>query len=361
MIAQLLPLIDIHRVALHTILVKTHEEEHSEVDLDDDLLELTDQVKGMLKTRIIDAAGKHSKAFTLEIERGEEGTFYNYCRPIINQTDEEFLATSRQLALLLASKQTRSRIPGGYFLLLDCSDRAKNLGHYIVIKAEPDQGVTHSRTGRKSRADFLTKILFSSAQKLYKIGILSQRHEPLGDGQTPNELYECMLFDSQFSADKKPAEYFYRDFLSFSTDRNARLQTFKFNQLVENFIQSHIEDQENRENAMAALRVELKNQDNLIQPAEFGRRIFEGDDVRDQFTVEVTNELPPSIEKHTGLLVQRIQKRKISFSNGTLLTSPDDDFENEVHIIRSNEEIDLTDSRYTYIRVAGEPFKRKID
>ncbi len=359
MIARLLPLINIHRIALHTILVKTSEEEHAEVDLDDALLDLTDDVREVLKKRLIDAAGKQSKAFTLEIARSEPGTFYDHCLPIINQNDDDFLNTSRQLAILLASKQTRTRIPGGYFLLLDCSDRAKGLGQYIVIKAEPDQGVTHSRTGKKSKADLLTKILFSSAQRLYKIGMLFQRLKPVGDGVTPNDLYECMLFDSQFSADKRPAEYFYKDFLSLSVDKNARLQTYRFNELVESFIHNQIVDQEAREDAMDALRVELKNQESLIQPAEFGKRHFEDDDLKDLFTVEVTNALPPSIEKDTRLLTQRIQKRKIDFSNGALLTAPDENFDDKVHILRTGDEIDLTDNRYTYVRVTGQPFRRK--
>lgn len=361
MIAQRLPLIEIHRIALHTIYAKRPDQKCSEPDHDEALLSLTDEIKGMLKTRIIDAAGKHSKAFTLEIAQSQEGTFYDSCLPIKDQTDDDFLATSCQLATLLAVKQTRNRIPGGYFLLLNCSDKTENLGQYIVIKAEPDQGVTHSRKDKKSNVTLLDKILFSSAQKLFKIGMLFQRRQPEGQGITPNELYECLLFDNQFSNDKKPAEYFYKDFLAFSIDKNAKIQTQRFDKLTEDFITQKVTNQDDRESLINALRVELKSQDTIIQPAVFAQRHLESDDLKDLFTVEVTNQLPSSIEKDLTLLSRKVQKRKIDFSSDVMLTAPDEDFEEKVHIMRPDEDIDLTNTQYTYVRVKGQPFKRNSD
>ncbi len=359
MIAQRLPLITIHRIALHTVLVKRPEQECSDVDHDEDLLELTEAFQELLIKRLIDATGKQSKAFTVELARSEAGTFFGHCQSLKDQSREEFLATSCQLASLLASTQRRNQIPGGYFLLIDCTDRENNLGQYIVIKAEPDSGVIHSRNGKVSKVDVLKQIMFSSAQKLFKIGMLFERSEPLNEGNDPNDQYECLLFDNQFSSDTRPAEYFYRDFLSYSIDRNAKIQTQRFSQLTEEFIFEHVKDSEVARDVLNALRVEIKSQENIISPMTFGQRYLATDELRDRYTSQVVNDLPSAIQKDTKLIDKKYSKRRIGFSNDIILTGPDEGFDEKVHVLEPGEEFDRNDDRYTYIRVTGQPYKRR--
>lgn len=361
-IVQRLPLISIRRVALHKIVEKGKNDKCASVEPDKELLVIDEAIQKKLLDRIVEAAGRQTKSFDLEVAYSHEGTFFNLCEPIKAKTDEDFLNTSCLLAEKLASAQKHNRIPGGYFVLLDCSDPVTHLGQYIVVKAELDEVINVTRENNVSKLQLLDKVIFGSAKKFYKIGMLFERLQ--AHGQTPNERYECLLFDDQFNDDKRPAEYFFDEFLGFSIDKNAKIQTNRFEQFSQDFGRTHIHNNRELQNWIEAVRVELNSQDNLINPTDFARRHSPSQDVEDQFLSQVASKLPQAIPKDTTLVVRRLNQQKIDFQGKITLSGPHDEMEAKVDVIlpgESIEELLRTEEgkSYTFIRVEGSPYQRK--
>jgi len=135
---------------------------------------------------------------------------------------------------LLARAQTKQSIPGGYLIVMDCSDATSDYFACIVIKAEPHEALQLARIDGRDQLAVLDKVFLSPSQKFFKIGIIYQRSDE--ENVDLNHQYGTLLFDDQFRPDGQPAEYFYKDFLGFSANRNNKIQSKRFYHKTESFI-----------------------------------------------------------------------------------------------------------------------------
>jgi hypothetical protein len=347
------------RMIMHTIIAKLENQDRATVDPDDEqeLLATDDEVIITIKKRLIDAAGKSSKAFTLELDDDyqSQGTFYQLCHGLKPKSDADFIRTSRAIAELLAYTQTRTNIPGGYMIFLECENQGKAI--YIVIKAEPHEAL--QKLQGQSHLSLLKKVFLSPSQRLYKIGILAEKQE--ATGATPNDLYDCFLFDDQFRLISHPAEYFYKEFLGFSVGNNAKIQSERFYDKTENFIIEKVEDLDTKSDLLQTLRNEfITNQNATLTPEEFARTYMPTPALRDEYIGEIVHELPPTIVKDDTLLKNRINKRKVDFPSNIKLTGPNDVFDDSVQFIHNIDELERSiedEGEFTIIKIKGVPYK----
>ncbi|MBD0332780.1 MAG: nucleoid-associated protein [Chitinophagaceae bacterium] len=271
-----------------------------------------------------------------------------------NKSDEEFITISQEAADLLAESQKRLNIPGGYLLVMDCLDEISETSIYIIIKAEPHEALR--RIDGQSQISLIDKVFLSPTQKLFKIGIVYEKENPLSE--QPNDRYGCFLYDDQFRLASHPAEYFYKDFLGFSVGTNRKIQSQRFFDKTERFIRENIVDIDQKVEMLRALRIEFTaNQNDTVSPSQFSQTYLPAE-LRGQYMDEIGHELPIAIVKDTTLIKNKLNKRRIDFPNNIYIIGPAEGFDDLVHIIQADElgEIDLQDSNTTLIKIVGKPF-----
>ena len=278
--------IDVHRGIMHQILPKEGIQEHGTAVFDQNLYNVENAVKKIIRSRIVQAAGRDARAFELEIANTSPGMYFDLANGIKALTDDQFIAASQNIATLLAKAQRRKDIPKSYMILLDCTDKTANKGIYIVIKAELHEALTKKVDRDRAFFEVLSEIFLSPSTRLYKIGILYEESNP--GKPYPNNEYGCFLFDEQFQLDgSKPAEYFYKDFLGFSVDNNSKIQTRKLYQETYEFIIQHAPTGE-KNKLINALRTEFDaNVQESISPKEFAKKYFKTVQLRDHYSREV--------------------------------------------------------------------------
>lgn len=152
------------RIIFHQIFQKKSSEEYSNLEYQNSLIGIDSDVEEIIKNRLTDACGKRSRAFKLHIENISPGRFFPLANDLRNVNDEEFVEKSKDIALELAKAQRRTRIPGGYLILIDAID-SEGDGIVIVIKAEPHEAVksTYDSASQSPIIELIKDIFLSPA------------------------------------------------------------------------------------------------------------------------------------------------------------------------------------------------------
>lgn len=340
----------IRRAIMHTVFRKEDLQDYSATEHSSEIQQLSDPIIRVIKDRLINATGKASKAFQLTISNTGADSFYNHCHGLAEEDDNTFIEASQNIVDLLGESQTKSSYPGGYLLFI--ASESEGLPVYIVIKAEPHEALIVPPGA--VQISLLEKVFLSPTQKLFKIGILSKIAED--DALAANDLYEAFLFDDQFRAYTKPAAYFYDDFLGFSIDENAKIQSQSFFDKTEEFIMEHIPDMEAKTELLNILRSEFNvNQNASVSPAEFADTYF-SPALAGTYKEDVAYQLPPNILKDPILFKNKLSKRKVKFPGEITVTGPNEGFDNKVKILAAAQIIDhpeLVEPGYTYLKIIG--------
>jgi|SRR5690606_4125903 len=349
----------VNRLIIHTINAKQDGQDSATVDASNEISEIDHNVLEIIRNRLIDAAGRNSKAFELDIENSNPDSFFELSSEISELDEAAFIRRTTEIAELLADSQRRVSIPGGYLLILDCLDNESNLPVIIVIKAEPHEALQFSINGGHTQVNVLHKVFLSPSQKLYKIGIIYKKTEV--ETENVNEQFGCFLYDDQFRADTHPAEYFYKDFLGFTVGNNAKIQSQRFYDKTKNFILSNVQDLETKTLLVSALKNEFSiNQNDTVNPINFATTYIPTENgLRDAYIGDVCQELPFAIVKDDSLIRTKLAKRKIDFPSNINLTGPEEGFDNRVEIISDAETIqnlEADNPNYTIVKISGKPY-----
>lgn len=348
----------VNRVIMHSIIAKMKNQDHATVEESSNLIEASDAVLKIIKVRLIDAAGKNSKAFELEVENSSHDSFYTKAKSLKQSTEAEFINTSQEIAYLLAETQTRVGIPGGYLIVIDGTDEITGVSYAIVIKAEPHEALKQSIVNGVNKMELLEKVFLSPSQKLFKIGILVEKLELSDDSNSTN--YSAFLFDDQFRTDSHPAEYFYKDFLGFSTSKNAKIQTQRFYSKTNEFIKTHVSDFRKKVELFGALKTHLTtNNDAVVNPQEFSTSFFPTNDLKDKYNSEVVSQFDHSFEKDNILIKNQLEKRNMNFPQNIKIIGPDAEFDERVNVVNSVEELEELEfdpTNHTIIKISGKPY-----
>ena len=312
-------LLNIRRVIMHRILPKTSTREHVVVENTTSLVVLTDEIAELLLDRIRTSCGKESQTFELGILNDEVGSCFSKINSLKSFSDENFIAISKEIAELLAEAQdTKSNVPGGYFLLVDAIDGLSNHDVYIILKAEPQDALSDLGTS----IAVLKKIFLSPAQKMYKVGVF----EHIDESDISKDSFKAYLFDSQFNSGSKLAEYFYKDFLGLTIDGFGNLQTKTFYDLYNQTVDKVFKDDIDKKNdCKRMLQAECLNQSLLINPLEFIRQTIPVND-RDKFIAKITPKFPIAFTKDTSLINKKINNRTMLVADDIKLVAPTERF-----------------------------------
>lgn len=329
--------LQIDRVIMHRILEKSMTEpmrQHVEVDPINRLVNLTDNIKELIRKRLMESCGRQGKAFELQIEKDEVGSCFDYVKDMHGMADNAFIQTSEDVATLLANAQDqKGSIPGGYFLLVDAHTMHNNTVHpvYIIMKAEKQEALSAVNNG----VEALKNVFLSPAQKMYKVGIFEQISfaQPL-----TKDCFTAYLFDSQFNDGTALAEYFYKDFLGLTINGNSQVQTKMFYDKFCAVVDSEYKEQpELRNQCRDLLRAEMNNQQGNVNPREVINTIVP-QNKRDVFISKVGNKYPNNFVKDTTLIKTKIDNQSYFVTKAIRLSAPTALFSNEVITITTDPE-----------------------
>ncbi|MBR9921339.1 MAG: nucleoid-associated protein [Bacteroidetes bacterium] len=351
---------EFNRIIIHSILKKEKDEEHSRVVLDNNLVIADDEVHRTIKERINKACGKRSKSFKLQIEQSGENSFFNLASSLFESDDNHFVELSQSIASKLAVSQTRSNIPGGYLIVIEGISMDEDR-FVLVIKAELHNAFSTSIdevTGRK-QIELLREIFLSPSEKFFKIGLLNEGGI---EEEYPNDRYEALIYDEQFnsSSARQPADYFYREFLGFTLDRNDKILTKGFFNETSDLIRNSDADPSDKKDCLDALRSVYNDQQEIVDPVDFGGR-FLPENLRDTYEENIL--IQPKYQRQFGkdksLLGRTLANKKLTFRGKITVQAPAETFDENIKIIRNEAEAraELDNPQKTVLSISGHPYE----
>lgn len=327
---------EINRIIIHRVHKKRDDEDHGFAEYSEEIFEFGTPELETLIDRISTAFGRNKRFFKLEIARSENDSFYGNARSIKNSSLENFVLLSKNISDLLAQSHDRKTIPAGLLLIMD--GKFQNKHFVLVIKAELQEAFTIKEEDNHKLVELVQDLFLSPAKDFYKIGYII---EDRNDGSPPNDNYSCYMYDDNFSSGKRDlAEYFYGNFLGFTTNRNDKLITKNFHEDMFKFIETNVHGFEDKKGLKGALNSFYReNTSGVINPQEFAEQNLTPELLR-LFGTEISNQYPTSFNKDLSLVDKRLQRGQIKLTRDLKIEGPSDTIENNVSV-QNGQNIDL--------------------
>lgn len=268
----------IDRVVIHQIFCRGPDKKIPPPSLETSLLALPQDGKDALQKRVTSALSSKSHGVEMSIESATADSFLQHAADAIFADDSEFVETSHKLAWLLTKAQGTTSAPAGGLVVLSGKVGAFPKRFLAVIKADAHDGFGAAGSAGASSVTYLTRLLLTPTQKLYKVGLLLEEtsgpRKAKGTYQAGN--YRAFLFDHLITGveTKEAAAYFYSSFLGMDIQKSARKLTQDFFEHTIAFIESAPVDESERAGMKEALRTELRNTNATINAVEFASKNF---------------------------------------------------------------------------------------
>ncbi len=316
--------LEINRIIVHGAHRKEGDAEYGIAEYADNLFNFGERELTTLRRRIATAFSKSKRFFKLEISKSDEDSFYQYAKDLKNCNDETFLEISKNIADLLALSHSKKTIPAGLLLIVEGNIDSKHF--VLVIKAELQEAFTIKEFNNEKLIELVNDLFLSPAKDFYKIGFIMEDRNSL---RPPNDRHSCYMYDDNFSSGKKDlAEYFYKDFLGFTTSSNDKLLTKNFRENIFKFIETHVEGFENKKGLKSALNTLYReNTSGIINPQEFAETHFPENLLR-LFTSEISSQYPHSFTKDLTLVDRALDRQTIKLVDDLKIEGPSDSMDN---------------------------------
>lgn len=341
----------IERIVIHRVFPRK-DGKPVDPEFGEDLTELPKAGIDSLRNRLVKALGNASHGVQMDISNVEEGGFFSVAKNLMDVDQRAYVHESRRLAEMLTVAQSTRDLPGGALVIIDGKTGRDAKRYMAVIKAEVHDGFNLGAVGKKKTAlSYLSDLLLTPAQRLYKIGLLWAHGEGGGskrEASLSHKDYAAYVYDQQMDAngDKSAAQYFFRQFLGFEIVSTNKQQTREFYRFTKKFIAEKVSDQDKKLDLFDSLYVSLKvSQSQTISISQFAESYFSYDEkLRDEYIANADKAGLPqqAIVKDISLLKSVLKRRKVNFSGSVTLSAPADKFKELVEISKEHSTEDRT-------------------
>jgi len=341
--ANILENFEIHRVIVHEIF-KCEPNLRIPPLLSTEMTGLN--VRGMaeLQKRVIEAVGHDSHCIQMDITQTDVDSVYSIILPDIEigVPDNEFIQISHRLVNRLVQHQTSMVIPGGVVLIFDGLTTTGSKHCFGIIKADKLSGFTISNADQHMLMEFLSNLLLTPQQKLYKVAFFVCENHEEQECVTADDV-SVFVFDSNNnkSSSDAAAKYFYDSYLGCSFQRNADVLTRDFFNHTKAFIsESPLLDGEQKVEAMTALYVYLKVcNEPTISVQTFSQNYLPEPREQDNYSRFMAAKGMPATDfrKDITMVSRKLRQRKIKFSSNVSILAPVDDFSEIITILETDE------------------------
>jgi|GEM_PF-3227490 len=355
------------RTTAHRIEAKSEDAASSIATPGTEIISLDPDSEYKIKEKLFEASDKKSKSFDLRIGNRGGTSFWGIAADLDTSDNATFISETGRLSLLLAEAQTTGTIKQSYLITIHA--RSADSGRYvfIAIKAELNEAFVF----RNGEIKLIDDLFMSPETKLFKFGIvyryepwekvemLDENGNPPPDTDPIDSEWGAFLFDDQFRPDSKPAAYFWRDFLGFSLEDNAKIQSKRFYDATEKFLEANVPDYEQRRELIQALDLEISSSDTeLFSPNDFTDSYIHDTERAEIFRQQVARHMPENIIKDISLITSKLNTKKISFPGKVKISAPAATLDTSVEIITSQEELQQLSTQqetYTIVKIMGKP------
>lgn len=335
-----LDLLNIERVIVHHINKRGPERTLIPPSYSGELVPLMNGALDMFNSRIVSSLGHNSKGIKADFVQTGAGSCFQKMAHLMHCDEVRFIALSRELADDLTAAQLRLDLAPSKLLIATGVQGSLQRPFAVAVKAEMQDGFGETVEDQRTVIQHLTKIFFTEAQRLFKIGFVQQNvgQPTQNEGQyVPSEftvhLYDHMLTSTQT---KGAAIYFYNQFLGADFAKSDKKLTQDFYEKTRKFFDSQDLDAAVRMNLLDALRSELRSNEPSISVLQFGEKHMQSDllDQYEQFMVR--SRFPThAITKDTEYIARKLKRRqRIVFSTGVTITAPPDQVQDLVRVDR---------------------------
>lgn len=300
----------------------------------------------VLKQRLTDTLGEGSDAIEMIYSAGERSvTIETISSMLLNQSDEEFVTSSKELTRLLADTQTHKKIPGGPVFVIRGTTATDDRPFLIILKSEYSDGfITEINAGTLS-VKMLNQLFLTKGQKVHKVAFISFIDPTLtGHDLVSTQNLYFKIFDSNSSiVNKGYASYFYSRFLGLNFRPDGNVLTSKFFGISKKYFLRFIEDKEQRISAMTNMFNYLLNASTVqINTTTFSNQCFTDPQDRIKYRRHLNDNglTETTFQKYLEFILDKLANRTLVFENNIKIKIPA--IWMEVSEIEFNRESDTT-------------------
>lgn len=327
-----------NKIIIHQIFERSDDREVIEPKYNSELTHLDRDGLCALQERIITALGNNSHSIEMNVYNHAEGSTYQTLTKMLDDSTDVFIANSKQLARRLAEAQTSRKIPGGILVIFGGVIGPQSQRVIGVIKAEIHAGFTIDVTSTSMVLKFLSDLLLTPQQKLYKIGMLIET----SSSAQPAELrqpgdFKVFIYDQNMTSAEtsKAALYFYDSFLGCSIAPTNKKLTQDFYVHTKKYIDSMTVPDEDKVELNMALHSYVKTSlSNTISVSDFTDQYIQLE-FRDEYNNYMeSNKFPSSaIIKDIEFIKNKLKTRKLKFSSNISISGPSENFTDLIEIL----------------------------
>ncbi|MEQ4488136.1 MAG: nucleoid-associated protein [Dehalococcoides mccartyi] len=297
---------------------------------------LSPPASATLQNRVVNTAGDQSYCIEMAIVRDDPGSVYSLVCQSLAASDDAFMPLSRDITLRLAQAQTSRRIPGGIVAIFSGLVGSENFRYIGIIKAEFHEGFNLKEEASALTIEFLSKLLLTPQQKLYKIALFIETHRcEVAEAHTCDD-FRTLVYDHNMTAQetRQAAKYFYDSFLGCNFSPTDKKLTSDFYHNTKEFISSTSLPDDTKLDLNGSLYSYLKvEQSNVVNVSEFANRFMQPElrDGYNGFMIE-RGTPPASFPKNIDYLKYKLRRRDIRFTSDVKISAPADKFDELISI-----------------------------
>lgn len=328
----------IDRIILHEIYKRGPNRELLPPKFSQELTILDPAGLATLQSRIIAALGSGSHSVEMSIVRDGEESAFQKAAKCLCCGETAFVTHSQTLVHDLADKQTSRKLPGGIVVVFGGTIGENPKRAIGILKAEIHEGFNTEREEGKVSMKFLSDLLLTPSQKMYKIGIFIEQ-EPLEEADSLRSPHEFKAFVYDHNMNKaetqQAAIYFYDSYLGCSISPTDKKLTRDFYQHTRDFIQNLPKTDEEKKDLNFCLYTYLKMaQTPTLKAEEFASEYFDTPEIRNSYSryLEAKGFPPTAIVKDLTYIKNKLKMRGLTFSSKIKIVGPSDQFNDKVVI-----------------------------
>lgn len=345
----------LNRIIVHEVLLAADLDEGKTPQQSEQFLKLDPKGEGLLSKRLTDSLGSDSHSIELTVDVDREGSSFDLITKLPDADDKEFVATSKELALMLTKAQSAGTIKAGICVVLDgtMGSNSKPNRFAAILKAESDAGFVKEVTPKAVLLKYISDMVLGAQQRLFKIGCFIETKSPAtggnGDVRVKDD-FSAIVYDHQMSntGDNNAARYFYATFLGCRLADNSQRLTKVFYEETS----KHIDEAKLPTNKRVELKNHLvsylKSQDTAVNPRTFADRYLPKSLHDGYFTRFKKAGFPPrDVTKDNHQIRRKLQVRRMFFSSKVRISAPEENFNEVVQIVESKD-------GWTTVKINGE-------